>query len=203
MHPPSKFKLTLARYLSNGSNPVFLLFGAILIVSWRYGDNLTEIVRASLIAFAIIAGAAFIWVCLMWYRYRKIDLDISERSDRIIPLFLVTLGSIIANQIIEARLDPAIFHSLIFLSRLLIAILLTITVITIYWKISVHMVTLAALITLLGLARDQIWFLLYILLFPVAWARLSLKQHTLKQIVGGTAIGIGLTFVFYVLLRSA
>lgn len=64
------------------------------------------------------------------------------------------------------------------------------SLITVFWKISIHMVldTIGILLTnfLLG------WYLwpLFILIPIVAWARLKLKRHTLLQLIAGVFLSV-------------
>ena len=84
------------------------------------------------------------------------------------------------------------------LSLTLVWLSLLITIISLFWKISVHMVgvTLFVMILLFSYSANALWLLT--LLPLVAWARVELGHHTLTQVTVATALTVVSTyFVFY------
>jgi hypothetical protein len=74
-------------------------------------------------------------------------------------------------------------------------------VITLSWKISIHMVGVMGPLTALMFQLGTKIAPLMLLLLPVAWARLELKAHNKKQIAAGAVLSSLLTWVqmaFYV-----
>uniref|UniRef100_A0A7C4FF90 Phosphatase PAP2 family protein n=1 Tax=Thermofilum pendens TaxID=2269 RepID=A0A7C4FF90_THEPE len=61
------------------------------------------------------------------------------------------------------------------------------------WKISAHTAGVAAPTTVLVAMVDSWYALLYLLLLPVAWARLELRAHTPGQLVAGAAVAAAAT----------
>jgi membrane-associated phospholipid phosphatase len=88
------------------------------------------------------------------------------------------------------RLISALSLSFFFLS-------LAITVITFYWKISVHtaIISLSVLALLLSYSSDLTF--LVVLIFLVAWARIRLGAHTLSQVSGGALLAILITYFWF------
>lgn len=89
-------------------------------------------------------------------------------------------------------------------TRLLLALGLTflvlsiiITLVSLYWKISVHMmgVTLFVLVGLLVYSTNFLWFLGLIPL--VAWARMRLGAHTFLQVSLGTVLTLAATYLVF------
>ena len=79
------------------------------------------------------------------------------------------------------------------MSYILATLLVALTVVTTVWKIRLHAATIAGLTTLLAIYRGE-WFALgYLVLLPVAWSRLKLKQHTPNQLIGGALLGAAMT----------
>jgi hypothetical protein len=73
--------------------------------------------------------------------------------------------------------------------------------ITLYWKISIHMVGVMGPLTALMFELGTKIAPLMLLLLPVAWARLELKAHNKKQVAAGAVLSSILTWVqmaFYV-----
>lgn len=87
---------------------------------------------------------------------------------------------------------------LLALATTLLLISLLITVATLYWKVSVHMVgvSLFVLLLLLVFSASFLWAASFIAL--VAWARVRLGAHTLSQVTVGSILTILITYaVFY------
>lgn len=94
--------------------------------------------------------------------------------------------------------------------RLLLALSLTFvwlslisTLVSLYWKMSIHMVatTLFVMVLLLAYSANFSWFLL--LLPIVAWARLKLGHHTLTQVTLATLVTISVTYFVFSLFDVA
>jgi membrane-associated phospholipid phosphatase len=137
-------------------------------------------------------------------------LNINERNERIIPLFITMalyyLSYISMNQVFH-QLDISI-HAAIkaFILAATIAIGIT-TIITFFWKISLHMVGVGGLLGLLVALMlryhvfNQTSLIIAIVLFGlVGFARLWLKAHTNAQTYIGYLIGfltVSITMLVY------
>lgn len=86
---------------------------------------------------------------------------------------------------------------LLALSLTLVWLSLLITIISIYWKVSVHMVgvTLFVMVMLLAYSANALWLL--VLLPLVAWARVRLGHHTLSQVTVATIMTIIVTYFVF------
>lgn len=88
--------------------------------------------------------------------------------------------------------------------RLLLALGLTflslsllITLINVYWKISVHMmgVSLFVMISVLVYSPMLAWLVLLIVI--VGWARIQLRAHTFLQVAAGCILTIMITYTVF------
>ncbi|HEX4831175.1 MAG TPA: hypothetical protein VH478_08800 [Trebonia sp.] len=66
---------------------------------------------------------------------------------------------------------------------------LVIAAITVAWKISVHCSVASAAIALLALDFGPLVLAGLVLVGLVAWSRVALRDHTIAQVIGGTALG--------------
>ena len=74
------------------------------------------------------------------------------------------------------------------------------TVITLYWKISIHAVGVIGPTMALSYAFWP-WGLLFILVLPpIVWSRYVLKKHTPAQLVAGALVGFVITGTVFLLL---
>jgi membrane-associated phospholipid phosphatase len=74
-------------------------------------------------------------------------------------------------------------------------------VITLYWKISIHAVGVTGPITALVFQLGAMMIPFFLLILPIAWARVYLKAHSLRQVVAGAVLSTLLTWyqmIFYV-----
>ncbi|QQG49843.1 MAG: phosphatase PAP2 family protein [Candidatus Berkelbacteria bacterium] len=198
--PSTDFKRTLAVWISNASNPVLLVAVSLIYITNRYVDELQEVIGWSITGLTLIVIAPALIYLLVSRQYdKKIDMDITNRADRPLPLMLASLGALVGGVIVSNRLDSP---NLLLMSQTLVAMLMVLTVISLVWKISIHASTMAALVTLLVIFRGRDLLPLYLLLIPLAWARLELKQHTIAQLIGGAMLGVAVTYFASALLRN-
>lgn len=189
-----KNSLKTAEIISLLTNPALLLVAAAGFIIYRYTDNLTQFASWMLIAVSLLLIPGVVYSTTTWVKEKRFDIDITDREDRIVPLMLATLGALIGGYMVSNRLDS---FNLQFVSNVLVAFLLAITVITFIWKISLHTSTLAAMVTMLVLFSGPKFGWVYLLLVPVIWSRLQLKQHSPAQLLVGAALGAAVILIAY------
>ena len=187
-------KLKIAKTISVLTNPpiicipLFLIICAIL--SFESGNfNSSKFLTLELISI-IFASILPMAIILLWAKKIKTDRDISNRSDRYVPLIIGIISYFIGFLIcLHLNLDHYLTVLLLCYSVNTGVVLL----ITTKWKISVHTTGLsgpvAALILLLG-PVGAVFGILYPILI---WSRVLLKKHTLSQAITGGVQGFFLT----------
>lgn len=182
----------LAKTISLLTNPALVVSVSVVTIVSRYADSSEKFWQGSLIGIGLLVVPGIIYSVYIWRKEGAVDLDLTERHDRIVPLMLSTLGAVIGSFIVQSKLDNTTFTEM---SYILVTMLAALTVVTTVWKISLHAATIAGLSSLLVVYQGS-WFVLgYLVLIPVIWSRLELKQHSPKQLIGGTILGAGLTLV--------
>ena len=156
------------------------------VLSFENGTfNVSKFAVLELISL-IFTSALPLAIILLWAKRIGTDRDISNRSDRYMPLIIGIVSYLIG--------------FMIYLDHFLTALLLcyatntgVVLLFTIKWKISVHTTALsgpvAALILLLG-PLGAIFGVIYPVLI---WSRVLLKKHTLAQAISGGVQGFFLT----------
>lgn len=131
---------------------------------------------------------------IIWLEKRRFisDLDLRNKRERLAFLgltFLVSSINFVNSVILSA---PKVIQSLNFLILFLIVIISSISV---FWKISIHMMVLSSVITVAFLAKgsEALWWLL--ILPPVAFHRLYFKHHNFSQVLVGTILGFLISFL--------
>lgn len=187
-------KLKIAKPISTFTNPPIICIPLFLVIcltlSFANGQfdfskfvilEIVSLIFASILPMAII---------LFWAKKLGTDKDISNRSDRYMPLIVGIVSYFIG------FLICLIFNLDNFLTCLLLCYSVNtgvVLIITTKWKISVHTTGLsgpnAALILLLG----PIGALIGVLYPLIIWSRVLLKKHTLAQAISGGVQGYFLT----------
>lgn len=187
-------KQKVAKAISAVTNPPIICIPLFLIIctvlSFENGTfNMSKFAVLELISL-IFTSALPLAIILLWAKRIGTDRDISNRSDRYMPLIIGIISYLIGFMIC------IIFNLDHFLTALLLCYATNTGVVllfTIKWKISVHTTALsgpvAALILLLG-PLGAIFGVIYPVLI---WSRVLLKKHTLAQAISGGVQGFFLT----------
>lgn len=187
-------KLKIAKPISTFTNPPIICIPLFLIIcltlSFAGGEfDLTKFITLEVVSL-VFASALPMAIILFWAKKLGTDRDISNRSDRYMPLIVGIVSYFIG------FLVCLIFDLDNFLTCLLLCYSVNtgvVLLITAKWKISVHTTGLsgpnAALILLLG----PVGALIGILYPLIIWSRVLLKKHTLAQAIAGGVQGYFLT----------
>jgi len=170
------------------SVPIFIIICMIVVE-----DKMAALSWALLcILFGMIIP--FMYIFLLYRKNKIYDIHIPEKNKRIKPL-LFTLLSYITGLIVLYLLDAPLFLKVIFILTIISASVYTL--ITYYWKISMH----ASYITFVVITFNILlgpWMLLLLPLIPiVGWARIKAKRHTKPQVLTGTGLASILCVLVY------
>jgi hypothetical protein len=180
---------------------------------WRWGRRLSDWVdpKNTILAVLLVLGAGldglpgvgwalfatlFAAVLPTWFiRYGvRTDRHVVQRRRRlvVIPFIMASVAAcLLAMLWLGAPRDMTALVAAMF------ATLVPIMAITALWKVSVHTAVLGGAVTVLGTALSLWWLLGFALLAAVAWARVTVHEHTPAQTAIGTLVGsltAGLTF---------
>lgn len=187
-------KLKIAKGISALTNPPIICIPLFIIIcaalSFENGIfNTSKFITLELISL-IFTSILPLAIILLWAKRIGTDRDISNRSDRYMPLITGIVSYFIG------FLICLIFNLDHFLTALLLCYATNTGVVLLFttkWKISVHTTALsgpvAALILLLG-PFGAIFGVIYPVLI---WSRVLLKKHTLAQAIAGGVQGFFLT----------
>ncbi|MDO5859590.1 hypothetical protein [Methanobrevibacter sp.] len=187
-------RLKIADTISTVTNPPIICIPLFLIMSivlsFEGGQfNISKFIVLELISL-VFSSLLPMAIIVFWAKKLGTDKDISNRTDRFVPLIVGIVSYFIG------FLTSLILNAHNFLTILLLCYAVNtfiVMLITLKWKISVHTTGLSgpvgALILLLG-PFGAIFGILYPVLI---WSRVLLKKHTLSQAICGAVQGFFLT----------
>ena len=183
-----KFAVWVSRVL----NPVFVLGVVIVLVSLKGSGSGTWIVLCVLIALFFTVFAPWSIVLYMRRRGEISELFIPKRHDRLRPLFLYFASSWLGVGILYLIHSPPALYALM----VCVAVQGTIALlITMRWKISLHAMGLWAACGVVIALYGGWWAVVPAGL--VSWARLVLQAHSVSQVLVGSIVGSGVTFLIF------
>lgn len=127
------------------------------------------------------------------YKTRRIsNAEITERKERLIPFFIITLiygVYLLATILFDA---PEIFTTL---AVYFFTLALLLSVVTIFWKVSVHTAGATQLVLLLTILISSQALILSPLIALTGWLRIKMKSHDIWQVLGGIAVALASAFI--------
>jgi membrane-associated phospholipid phosphatase len=184
----------LARGISEVTNPLFVACPTFFVVAFASAPDMLHALLWWLIAVAGISIAPFLFVLRGVREGRYSDHHVSIREQRLIPLAF-GLGSIGIAFLLLFLLhaSPVLMATM----TGVIVVLLIATIITRFWKISLHVVGIAGAVTVCVLLFGPRLLLLAPLVAIVAWARWQVGAHTPLQAVAGTVLAVSVTVILF------
>lgn len=181
-----------AELLSFITNPAIVLFVGLIVITKHYSTSIEQFLHWLGWGTLLLVVPSALYIAYTWKKEHKIDIDVALRRDRIVPMMMTTLGALIGSHLIEDRLNNP---NLILIANILAVMLVVLTIVTLAWKISLHAATMATGVSMLVIFAGPIYVWLYLLLYPLGWARVTLKQHTTAQVIAGSIVGVVVTFL--------
>lgn len=144
-----------------------------------------------LIFFIGIAIPTIISIAVL--RYRKISIEWTNLKDRylLIPIYIPFW--IIVLFLVWKLTNPTIFH---------LSLLMTVGIISgiisyvfLHFKISAHVMIASGVFWGINFMTHNEYPWLFILLLPLIWSRLVLKQHTMTELIAGLIVANGIMVV--------
>ena len=122
------------------------------------------------------------------------DIDLSNREERpaFLAVFIATL--LIATILLYFLGAPQKLFVYAF-SGLLVTV--ATAIVTLFWKISYHTTVTTSVVSAIAILGGLRFAWLFLLIAPVAWARVALKKHTLWQVVFGAVVAFLLTYLVF------
>ena len=125
------------------------------------------------------------------------DLDASKKEERLLPMAFGALFFLLGFVTLRMLNAQLLIQGIMFCG--MINVILA-WLITNYWKISIHAITLSSSITIFWIFGYQNVLIIILILFILIIGRLLAQAHDLNQIMAGIFLGIISTFTCYTIL---
>jgi membrane-associated phospholipid phosphatase len=120
------------------------------------------------------------------------NIDVSNRKQRIILYPVVIIVVLLFGFIVYSLNGP---RSLVYASCMFVAALILFDVVNTKIKASIHVASVASLVTGVVYHYGGISYLLIFLIPLMAWARIKEKRHTLRETIVGGIMGTVFSFI--------
>ena len=192
--------LKTAQIISLISTPPLVAVICIGALAYYYGHSTNKFLTWWLYSTLLIVGPAAIFLIYQVIKKKEFDIDVSDRSDRVVPLLFASLGAFLISHLVGERFP---LSTLSVASQLVSLVLISLTVITFFWKVSLHTTTVSTLITFLVVSIGWYYSAFYLIVLIIGWARYYQRKHTRNQLVLGALLGVTLTLVVkYLIFRD-
>ena len=186
-----KYEHTIAYLISRVLGPAPLVIILWFVVALRSGIGFWKAIWVYPLIFIFSIGIPLLLTTYLVMLKKVTDIDWSNIEDRnkyLMPISLISLFIFLI--LIFLLTNTTIFHLALVLA-LIILVSVYITAI-LKFKISGHMILASLTFAGINLFFDMKFLWVYILLLPIAWARYTLKVHTVKELLAGTILSNGI-----------
>jgi len=186
-----------ARSVSFLLGPIFTLFPIIFISVAKFSHDYSHALKWTIISYAFVMPVVvfIIYGVMMGY---FTNFDVSKREQR--PL----LFSVCAFAILCYSLFLYFFNGpkILFIDILAVILGLAIIIIVNRWiKASIHLATLTSAVLFIWIVYRGYTFLLLGLIPLLTWARVETKEHSVRETIIGTILGIVITLLVYLITK--
>ena len=130
-------------------------------------------------------------------RGRWSDRNVGARRPRLVVLAFIT-ASVAAGLILLLVLGaPPLLTGYLAFMLASVAVLVAITTV---WKISIHCAVASGSVTILALAFGPLVLPAYVLVTLLGWSRVTVKDHSVAQVVAGSLLGAAAATAAYTVL---
>ncbi|MDH6112058.1 membrane-associated phospholipid phosphatase [Kitasatospora sp. MAP12-15] len=126
------------------------------------------------------------------------DRHVRRRQDRLVVIPMIMASVVCGMALMLLCHAPREMAALV---AAMLAALVVILAITVFWKVSVHTAVSSGAIAMLALTYGPWMLALYPLVAVVGWSRVELKDHTLAQVLVGTVLGAAVAAATFLALR--
>lgn len=184
------FAAALALAISAITSPFVVLPGFASLLTWRYSPGWHQFLLWSAIAVFFSTGIPFIYIALGTRTGRITDIHVMRREQRSGPFILSLVSSSAGSAILYCVGAPL---PLVVLGVAIVANGIVFALITMRWKISMHLSVFTASVMAAAVLIDGRSLWLLALLPAVVWARARRTRHSVSQGIAAVLVSAAVT----------
>ncbi|MBP2046066.1 PAP2 family protein [Methanobacterium aggregans] len=194
-HIASQSRIGSAKFISAITHPPLVSLPTFTLLNYFF-LSFNDFLFLTLIC-AVFGTVLPITTVMLWINRKGIDVDITDRKKRKLPLIFAISSYLMGFLILYALGAPVITTALMFcyFSNTLIVLF-----ITFFWKISLHAMGVAGPTAAMIYAFGYPGMLFGTIIPVVMWSRVTLKKHSTGQVMAGAAYGLVVTTIQLYLL---
>ncbi len=189
---------TLARAVTELFAPAAVVAVLLGAVAWHTARTTADALLWGTIAVAFAAVVPFVYIVYGVRKRRLTDHHVRVREQRRLPLLVGMVSVLIGFALIALG---GAQRELVALVGAMVVGLATSGLVTLFWKISIHVAVAAGALVILVLVFGSTLLVLAPLVILIGWARVAVDDHTPAQVVAGAALGGAVAGAIFPLLR--
>lgn len=187
-----------ARLVSNVLSPPLVWAAVVIPMAFHYADSREQAIIWSLIYAVLVCLVPVLYIFWMVRIGRIGDIHMKERRERFGPFIVSIISTGLSVVLLMQTGAPYMLPLVAIFSAVQLAIM---ALITLYWQISMHTMSIAGAVVATGLVFGPASALAVSPLVPlVGAARLKLRRHTLAQVIAGIVVGSAVPLMILSLL---
>jgi hypothetical protein len=182
-------KERLSGLTSNILNPFLVSFIVIVLLAFKDASSTMDALKWALISIVLSVLPVFVVVIYLVRRKKLNGIFVNPREQRNGIYLLASALAAIGCGVLWYFGAPELLAVTFTAGLVAIVIFMTINC---FWKISLHTAFMAAAVAVLIMVYGVAAAWTFILLPPVVWARMELKQHSWAQVFSGVILAVAI-----------
>lgn len=196
--PDRRTSQKLARIITEVTAPAPMLVALLLVVGAASGRTVMSGIAWGLLAAVFFSIAPFAGIVWGVVQGRISDHHVTRRAQRPFVIVLSIASFITGFVVMQLGGAP---HQLLAVMGALLAAAIVCLLVTLVWKMSMHMAVAGCAVAVLPFVLGPITLLAWPALAGVAWSRVRLRDHTPAQTIAGAAAGALVASSVFAVLR--
>ncbi|HZU12164.1 MAG TPA: phosphoesterase PA-phosphatase [Chloroflexota bacterium] len=188
----------LARLVTEVLAPAPVAATLLLLIAWHSTSSLLEAAWWGFLTVLFTVLIPFLYLLYGVRRRRFTDHHVRLRQQRPLPLGVAVVSVVVDVVLLLIFGAPRELLALVVAMAVGLGIS---TLVTLFWKISIHVAVVAGAVVILVLVFRPALLLLAPVVLLVAWARVDLGDHTVRQVAAGAVIGALVAATVFSVLR--
>ncbi len=197
-YPPASGRRRLARVITEIFAPAPTVALLLLLVAWHSAPTPAEAAKWGILAALFASILPFLYIVRGVRRRQLTDHHVRVRAQRPLPLTIGVASAITGLVLLLVLGAP---RELVALVGAMVVGLAASTLVTLFWKLSIHAAVTAGAVVIMILVFGPILLVLTPLIALVSWARVAIGDHTPAQAVAGVCLGATIAAVVFSVLR--